>query len=163
MKIGVIADTHIPERADSLSKEIEEAFQQADLIIHAGDFTSLEVLNKLKMIAPVKGVHGNMDQFDIVNILPKKDIVKCGKFNIGVFHGFGDPTGIIEQLKREFKNDKVDVIIFGHSHRPMNEKKENILFFNPGSPTDTVFAPFKSYGIIEINDKIEAKIVRLKI
>jgi len=64
-------------------------------------------------------------------------------------------------LTEAFKNDKVDLIIFGHSHCGLNEKKGGILFFNPGSATDKVFAPYNSYGIIEINDKIKATIIRI--
>ncbi len=162
MKIGVIADTHIPDRARDLPAKIIEEFSHADMIIHAGDFTAKEVLDKLKTLAQVRAVHGNMDPFEIVEALPRKEIINCGKFTIGVFHGSGNPACIIDQLKNEFKNDKVDIIIFGHSHKPMNERIDNILFFNPGSPTDTIFAPFNSFGIIEINDKINARIVKLE-
>jgi len=162
MKIVVISDTHIPDRAKELPQRIVDEFKGADLIIHAGDFTNKEVLEKLKSSAQVKAVHGNMDPIEIVAKLPRKEIVKCGKFNIGIFHGSGNPDGIVVQLQNEFQNDKVDIIIFGHSHKPMNEKIGKILFFNPGSPTDKFFAPFNSFGIIEINDKISAKIVKLE-
>ncbi len=162
MKIGVIADTHIPARASELPPRVVEVFKKVGMIIHAGDFTSKAVLNKLKAIAEVKAVHGNMDPFEIVEVLPRKEIIKCGKFIIGVFHGSGHPEGIIEQLKLEFKDDKVDVIIFGHSHTPMNEERGKVLYFNPGSPTDTIFAPYRSFGLIEINDKITARIVKLE-
>jgi len=60
-----------------------------------------------------------------------------------------------------FKNDRVDLVIFGHSHKAFNEKRGDILYFNPGSPTDQIFSPFNSYGIIEINDKIEARIIKI--
>lgn len=161
MKIGVLADTHIPDRAGDLPPEIIREFTQVDLIIHAGDFTSRAVLDKLKGLTQVKAVHGNMDSFEIVELLPRREIVKCGKFSIGVFHGSGHPAQIIAELKNEFKNDKLDIIVFGHSHTPLNEQKDKILFFNPGSPTDTIFSPFNSYGIIEIDDKIKASIIKL--
>ncbi len=161
MKIGVIADTHIPDRANELPEQVIQEFQQVDMIIHAGDFTNVQIFDKLKTLAQVKAVHGNMDPIGIVEKLPRKEIVKCGKFSIGIFHGSGNPAVIIEQLKNEFKNDKVDIIVFGHSHKPMNEWIGKVLFFNPGSPTDKVFAPFNSFGIIEINDKISARIVKL--
>ena len=53
------------------------------------------------------------------------------------------------------------MLVFGHSHQPMNEIKDGILHFNPGSPTDKIFAPFNSYGILEINDKINGKIIKI--
>jgi putative phosphoesterase len=102
-----------------------------------------------------------MDPVHLKSKLPQKEIIKVGKFKIGVMHGWGNPAKLIEILNEDFKNDGVDMIIFGHSHYALNEKIGNIIFFNPGSPTDKNFAPFNSYGIIEINDSIEAKIVRL--
>jgi putative phosphoesterase len=79
-------------------------------------------------------------------------------------HGYGDPRNLIELLKKEFSNPRPDIIVFGHSHMPMNECIEGVLFFNPGSPTDTAFAPYKSYGIIEIkDDKIEAQIYKIEV
>jgi len=83
-----------------------------------------------------------------------------GKFKIGLIHGYGAPKDIINTVRKEF--DKVDVIVFGHSHKAINIKKDGIIFFNPGSPTDSIFAPYKSYGIIEVGDKtIEGKIVKI--
>ena len=67
----------------------------------------------------------------------------------------------MECVQKEFKDKKVDVIVFGHSHHPMNEIKDGILFFNPGSATDTVFAPFRSYGVLEISDVIKGRIIKI--
>lgn len=160
MKIGVISDTHIPERALQLPPEVFNIFKGVELIIHAGDLVTLEALQELKKIAPVKAVCGNMDSPEVCATLPKKEIITIGKFKIGVFHGKGSPARILFQAKEAF-NEKVDVIIFGHSHAPLCEKKEGILFFNPGSPTDTIFAPFRSCGILEINNEIKGTIVKL--
>ena len=77
-------------------------------------------------------------------------------------HGEGSPEGLIDLVKRQFEKNKVDCIVFGHSHIPLCEKRENILFFNPGSPTDKIFAPFNSYGILEIGEKVEGTIIRLE-
>ena len=85
----------------------------------------------------------------------QKEIIKAGNFKIGLTHGEGAPEGIIDTVKKQFEKDKVDCIVFGHSHAPICERRENILFFNPGSPTDTIFAPFNSYGILEVDKKIE--------
>lgn len=162
MKIGVIADTHIPDRAKEIPKEILEDFKNADLIIHAGDLVDLAVLDKLKSVCKhVKAVWGNMDPYEVRKKLPEKEILEVGGYRIGVMHGYGSPAKLIDFLASSFKNDKVDLIIFGHAHTSFNEKKGDILFFNPGSPTDKVFSPYNSYGIIEINDKIEAKIIKL--
>ena len=161
MKIGVISDTHIPKAALDLPSAVYKEFVNVDLILHAGDFVEISVLNKLKKLAPIKAVCGNMDTEEIRNILPKKDVIKVKGFKIGIVHGSGPPNGLIKSVKNEFANG-INVIIFGHSHTPCNERIGKTLFFNPGSPTDSVFAPYKSYGIIEITGKdIIGKIKRI--
>ncbi|MBI4708568.1 MAG: metallophosphoesterase [Candidatus Omnitrophica bacterium] len=162
MKIGVISDTHIPDRAKSIPNDLLEALKGVDMIIHAGDFAELSLLDKLKSVCGnIKAVSGNMDPAEIKDQLPEKEVFKVGKFKIGLMHGWGQPDKLPGLLAEKFKGDNVDVIVFGHSHQAINEKREGILFFNPGSPTDNIFAPYKSYGIIEINDKITAKIIKL--
>lgn len=160
MKIGVISDTHIPERTSEIPHELLTVLKDVDLIIHAGDLVALEVIEQLKKIAPVKAVYGNMDTLEVRRALPQKEILTVGKFKIGLFHGKGPPEHIISSVKEAFP-EKLDVIIFGHAHRPICEKQGGVLFFNPGSPTDTIFAPYRSCGILEINDEIKARIVRL--
>ena len=78
-------------------------------------------------------------------------------------HGYGHPDNLVDILKNEFFSEKPDIIIFGHSHVPKNEYIDGVLFFNPGSATDTVFAPYRSYGTIEISKDggIKAEIHRL--
>ena len=160
MKIGIISDTHIPERALDLPKEIYAAFKDVELILHAGDLTSIDVLNSLTKICPVKAVLGNMDHPELRSKLKDKEIINVGKFKIGLTHGQGHPKNLLTFVKGAF-NEKLNVIIFGHSHTALNEKIDGVLYFNPGSPTDTIFSPYRSYGILEINDEIKANIVRL--
>jgi len=162
MRIGVISDTHIPDRAQELPPEVLEQLRHVDMVIHAGDLVDLSVLEKLRAVCgSVKAVWGNMDPPEVKKELAEKEILKIGRHKIGIMHGYGHPAKLIELLSSVFKNDGVDIIIFGHAHYSVNEKKGNVLFFNPGSLTDKVFAPYNSYGIIEINDKVEAKIIKL--
>lgn len=161
-KIGVLSDTHIPERAKILPKKILEEFAKVDLIIHAGDFADIEVLRQLEKISKVIAVAGNMDFLDIKHELKEKEIVQVEDVKIAIAHGFGPPNQLVDLLKKTFKKDRPDAIIFGHSHSPMNELIDGILFFNPGSPTDKIFSPYNSYGILEINGKkITGKIIKL--
>ncbi len=158
MKIGIVSDTHSLE----LPQVMLEDFKGVDFIIHAGDFCSLDVLNTFKKIKDVKAVYGNMDGHDMRQVLPRKQIIPCGKFSIGVFHGEGAPKMLLEKVQSEFQNEKVDAVIFGHSHQPMNEMINGVLYFNPGSPNDTVHAPYRSYGILDVNDTISGKIIKIK-
>ena len=158
MKIGIVSDTHSLE----LPAQMLEDFKRVDFIIHAGDFCSADVLAVFKKIKDVKAVYGNMDPPELRKILPRRQIIPCGKFSIGLFHGEGNPQAIVEAVKKEFKGIRVDAVIFGHSHQPMNEQIDGVLFFNPGSPNDTVRAPFCSYGVLTINGKISGKIIKVK-
>ncbi len=159
-KIGVISDTHIPKAAQDLPERIYKEFQNVDLILHAGDFTELKLFEKLKNLAPTHGVCGNMDEYDIKNLLPQKDIIKVNGFKIGLIHGYGPPARLIEAVSKEFA--RVDVIVFGHSHIACCEKKGKILFFNPGSPTDKIFALHNSFGILEVEKEIKGRIISLE-
>jgi len=162
MKIGVIADTHIPDRAKEIPRQVLEAFRGVDMVIHAGDMVDLKVLEQLKAVCSnVKAVWGNMDPYEVKKALPEKEVIQVGSIRIGVMHGYGLPSKLIGLMAEVFKNENVNLIIFGHSHSAVNEKRGNIIYFNPGSATDKIFALHNSYGIIEINDKIEAKIIKL--
>ncbi len=161
MKIGVVSDTHIPLNADKIPAEIFKHFEGVDLILHAGDLNRLSVLDELRKIAPVEAVYGNMDSLDVKAALENKKIIKAGKFNIGLTHGAGSPSGLAQRLKEAFSDDKIDVLVFGHSHRPVNKREGDILLFNPGSPTDLIFTPYRSCGILEIGREVRGKIIRL--
>ncbi|MDO8536168.1 MAG: metallophosphoesterase family protein [Candidatus Omnitrophota bacterium] len=160
MKILVLSDTHIPVAAQDLPKEVYDAIEDVDMIFHAGDIIDVSTLEKLKSLKETKAVCGNMDSKELCNILNTKEIINIGKFKIGLIHGYGAPSEIVPTVRKEF--DKIDVIVFGHSHAAMNMKKDGVLYFNPGSPTDKIFASKNSYGILEITDKkIEGTIIEL--
>jgi len=132
------------------------------MLIHAGDFVSLEFFERLKRLCKdIKAVCGNMDPQEIRDLLPPKVVFKAGRYKIGIFHGCGAPHGIFDLLNAEFRNDKLDIIVFGHTHGAYNEKRGEILYFNPGSPTDKACVDCNTYGIIEINDRIEARILKI--
>lgn len=162
VKIGVISDTHIPRMARNIPKAVCDGFKDVDLILHAGDLAEMKFLEKLRKLKKTVAVSGNMDSGEVAAALKPKEIIEAGKFRIGLIHGGGPPEGLPERILAEFKGEKVDCIVFGHSHHPMNEIREGILLFNPGSPTDKIFTPYNSYGILEITDKITGKIIKLQ-
>ncbi|MBF0521561.1 MAG: metallophosphoesterase family protein [Candidatus Omnitrophica bacterium] len=160
MKIYVLSDTHSRE----IPKSVVADLKKADLIIHAGDFCSIEDLNFLKKFSNLKAVHGNVDAADLKGSLPQKVVLKVEGLSIGVCHGEGQPSTILEHLQDVFCVDKVDIVIFGHSHCPFNEKIKGVLYFNPGSVTDKVRSPYRSYGLLEIKDGrvVEAQIIKVE-
>lgn len=159
MKIGVISDTH----AQSLPSPLLTALSQVDLIVHAGDIVDWDEFVALSRLKEIKGVSGNMDGAEICHHLPRRQVFTCCGLKIGLFHGEGPPETLLEKVQEQFKNETVDVVIFGHSHQPFNKMIGGVLYFNPGSPTDEVFAPYRSYGILEISETgIKGKIIKLE-
>jgi len=159
-RILVLSDTHIPRVAIDLPDKIYKEIENVDMILHAGDFVEKEALDKLKTLKATKAVYGNMDSPNIRNELNPKEIILVEKVRIGLIHGYGAPRELIETVKGEFTN--VDSIVFGHSHSAVNMVKDGILFLNPGSPTDTIFASSNSYGILELNgNNIKGNIINL--
>jgi len=162
MRILVLSDTHMPRVAHELPPEILEEIGKSDMVLHAGDFVETEVLDTIRRLKKeFHAVYGNMDPPELRRQLKDKEIITVGKFKIGLTHGYGAPKDLIQTVGGEFKN--VDAIVFGHSHAAVNIEKEGTLFFNPGSPTDTIFAKVNTYGILEVTDKgIKGTIVRLR-
>lgn len=158
MKIVVISDTHIPERAKELPARIVEEIKTADAVIHAGDFTSIEFFESLKSISKLLyAVRGNMDGYVVGQRLPQKLFFNLGGKNIALMHGVGAPAGLEKLLYNTFKEDKPDIIIFGHSHHALEKWVDNVLMLNPGSCTDHVFTTKRSFMVLHI-DHNECKI-----
>lgn len=163
MRIGVISDTHIPANCSQMPRELINVLKGCDLILHAGDLTKMDVLDCLKKISSVEAVWGNMDSAEVRSALPDKKTLELAGKKICLMHGYGGPDDLVEILKKEFLAQKPDIIVFGHSHMPFNKYIDGVLFFNPGSATDTIIASYRSYGIIEItNGRINSEIYKLK-
>lgn len=161
IKVAVISDTHIPAACKLLPDNLLERIKGVNLIIHAGDFTEASVLDKLKSIAPVEAVAGNMDSGTIKKNLPEKRILKLGDFSVGVTHGYGAPDNLIAYAKNMFRQEKPDCVIYGHSHIARIDYVGDVLYLCPGSPTEKVFAPYNCFGMLEIGEKITPSIIRL--
>ncbi len=155
MKVLVLSDTHIPQRASFLPNEFYERVDEVDLIIHAGDFTTLPVLRELESFKPTIGVCGNMDDADIWSLLPELRVERLEDLRVGVYHGVGSPLGLEKRVREKFKNEGIDVdlIIFGHSHRWFYGEVDGVMLLNPGSATDRVFTAKRSFAILTIEGK----------
>jgi putative phosphoesterase len=151
MRIAVLADTHV-NKLEYLPKKIIDALSTVDLIIHAGDFTDIQLLKELKQLRAVEAVHGNMDSRQLKSVLPMKGIVATEGKRIGITHGSGAPWGIEDRVRKLFESDRIDIIVYGHSHRSQNKVINDILFFNPGKAAD-------SLGIITINGEAKGETV----
>jgi len=159
MKVGVLSDTHLPAIMQALPPVIFDIFYGVDLILHAGDITELSVLDDLRALAPVEAVAGNMDSAEVQVRLPSKKVIMMGKFTVGLIHGQYKLNVQQEMVRKEF--DKVDLIVYGHSHQPFWGAIEGVYFLNPGSPTDKRYAPFNSVAVLQVGDELRAEIIRI--
>ncbi|WP_139488721.1 metallophosphoesterase family protein [Brevibacillus dissolubilis] len=172
MRIGIVADTHMPRAAKQLPQALRDGLAGVDLILHAGDFVTFDVVEALQQIAPLHGVYGNNDGPDMQARFPASQLLTLKGFHIGLVHGhlgkkkstperaieaFVTGLGTADQTTGDGDKPAVkpDVIIFGHSHIPYQEEHHGILLFNPGSPTDKRRQPQFSYGIMELGDTIK--------
>lgn len=147
VRVGVVADTHCPEFLDRLPDRVGELLRGVDLILHAGDVTSLDTLAELARIAPVEAVRGDHDRgLD----LPPRRLVEVGGTRIGLLHGnrshlFEEPAtffgtvslglwwptfGLDRFLRRAFPD--ADVVVYGHTHHAVSHRVGGVLLFNPG-------------------------------
>lgn len=157
MKIVVLSDTHLPKKNKGLPARLIEELRGADLIIHAGDWQTLDVYKELQTYARVEGVYGNVDNEEIAGLLPDKKVVEVCGFRIGITHGHGKGQTTEKRAIAAFEDEKVDCIIFGHSHIPAMRYEGDLLLFNPGSPTDKRRQKLFSFGVISISDKMVAE------
>lgn len=159
MKVGILSDTHVPGAAQALPPAIFRLFGDVDLILHAGDIVDLAVLDELRALAPVEAVAGNMDGIEAHQKLPAKKVLSLGRFSVGLIHGKYKIDVQKEMIRKEF--DKVDLIVYGHSHTPFWGRVGDVLFLNPGSPTDDRYAPYHSVAILSVGDELTAEIIRV--
>ena len=150
-KIGVISDTH-----GKMNPKISGVFKGVDHIIHAGDICGVDVLESLKKIAPVTVVKGNMDFGELSIQLNVTESIRFGKAFIYVLH-------IPHMLDIEPDAQGFNVVITGHTHIPLIEIKNNVLYLNPGSATFPKKNNSPTIAFLHVDGKdINAEIIKLK-
>lgn len=160
MLIGLISDTHIPDRAKEIPEKVFEAFSEVDLIMHAGDLTSPKVIDDLEQIAPVMAIQGNMDRARGID-LPAAKVIEAEGLKIGIVHGEVYPRADTQQLVYLAKELDVDILVSGHSHQPKIEQTDGVLLLNPGSPIVPRLAD-RTVMILEINDReVDVEIIKI--
>jgi uncharacterized protein len=120
----------------------------ADLLLHGGDFVSVQFLEELRRIGPpVEGVYGNMDEPALKKMLPKQTVVEVDGVRIGMVHDAGPRAGREARLSARFED--CDAVVYGHTHVPQVERFQHLWVLNPGSPTERRKAPV--YSMIVLN------------
>ena len=118
--------------------------------MHAGDFSTAEVLAELRELGPVAAVHGNVDSPELRRELPESISLELENVVLGVIHDAGPAKGRLERLRARFPD--ADAVVFGHSHLPLHEERDGFQIFNPGSPTERRRAPNRSIGEATVRD-----------
>ncbi len=148
-RAGILSDTHLVAATEQFKEIAARAFDDCDMIFHAGDITAMEILEQFHP-KPVHAVHGNMCGYAARMALPQSKIIVAGGFTIALCHGAGPRHNIEERMWAQFP--EADCIIYGHTHQPVCERKGGILFINPGSfQCTSAFGSPASYAILTID------------
>lgn len=170
-RIGVIADTHIPDRLKKLPASVFEKLRGVDVILHAGDLSAAHVVKDLETIAPVLTVQGNRDMITRYGwTLPTDRLIEIGEVRIGLTHGHGgvkkylaeklryhtigyNLERTVDRVQSRFKD--VQAVVFGHTHRPYNKMCNGVLIFNAGSVGPDYYTRYGAgVGILTIKSGI---------
>ncbi|HEY1321158.1 MAG TPA: metallophosphoesterase family protein [Streptosporangiaceae bacterium] len=164
MKVVVLADTHAPRRWRRCPATVAGYLPDSDLILHAGDVCTAGVLEELSRYAPVQAVRGNNDGPDVARWgAPETLDLDLAGLPTAMVHDSGPATGRCTRLRRRFPGARL--VIFGHSHIPLDTDCGGVRIFNPGSPTDRRRQPHGTFGLLHIDGGVlvEARIIPVEI
>ena len=154
MKIGVISDTH-----GRFDEAIPLILDGVNAIIHAGDIGKLEIITRLQKIAPVYAVEGNNDSF---GIFPTDRLEQFAGQRVFVRHIFGELHQLRQRDKRLIEEVQPQIVVFGHSHRPYQQKLGTTMLFNPGSAGPRRFTLPRTLGLLFLKPSgVETQIIDL--
>jgi uncharacterized protein len=160
MRVVALSDTHAPRRWRGCPPAVAEWLRGADLILHAGDVCVPSVLDELAAYAPLKVVRGNNDGPDVAAWgAPETLEFELDGLPVAMIHDSGPKTGRTARMHRRFP--QAELVVFGHSHIPLDETGDGVRIFNPGSPTDRRRQPHGTIGLLDVEDGrlTEARIV----
>ena len=156
----VLSDTHAPRRWRACPPRVAAELRGADLILHAGDVCTASVLAELTQYAPVVAVLGNNDDPDVAEwgAVQTAELSLDG-LRVAMLHDSGPAAGRLARMRRAFP--RADLVVFGHSHIPLDQCGYGLRIFNPGSPTDRRRQPQGTLGVLLIEDAelVDAAIV----
>src|ERR1700751_452949 len=162
MRIVVLSDTHAPRRWKSGPPAVAAQLRGADLILHAGDVCTAAVLDELAQYAPVTGVVGNNDGAAVAagGAAETASLTPEG-LRVAWIHDSGPAAGRLPRMRARFP--EAELVVFGHSHIPLDTADETLRIFNPGSPTDRRRQPHGTLGVLRVMDGavVEARIVEV--
>ena len=157
LKIIALSDTHMPRMAKGLPSMLVKELMDADLILHAGDWQTEAVYAEPSKFAAVDGVCGTVDKEELIERFGMKKILEFCGFRIGLVHGHGRKGTTEQRALAAFKEENLNLIIYGHSHIPVLKEIDGLTLLNPGSPTDKRRQPYYSFAIIRIGEEMNVE------
>jgi uncharacterized protein len=160
MRVIALADTHAPRRWKSCPSAVAARLRQADVILHAGDVCVASVLEELAGYAPVHAVVGNNDAADVVAWGARPTLeIELANLKVAMIHDAGAADGRLRRMRATFP--QADVVVYGHSHIPLDARDRGFRIFNPGSPTDRRRQPHGTFGVLTIDNGqlVEARLI----
>ena len=173
IRIGLVSDTHVPVSLPSLPDPLLDSLAGVDLILHAGDLVSPDVLDRLNGIAPTRAVFGNMDPPEVRQKLNRQEMIEIAGRRIGLKHGdqrhdlqrryialdYDAPEFELfyQAMATQLPNAKI--IVFGHFHRPLVKEWEGITFVNPGAVAPSHGR--STFAVLELGDRVDVRIVEI--
>ena len=162
VRVVVLSDTHAPRRWKSCPPAVASQLRDAGLILHAGDVCTASVLDELSQYAPVTAVAGNNDGPDVAawGAAQTAELSVAG-LRVAMIHDSGQASGRLARMRARFP--AADLVVFGHSHIPLDAAAGGFRIFNPGSPTDRRRQPRGTLGVLTVADAtlIDAAIVEV--
>jgi putative phosphoesterase len=150
MRVVVLADTHAPRRWRVCPPRVAGHLRGADLILHAGDVCTASVLTELAQYAPVITVRGNNDGPDVAEWgAPETVELDLDGLSVAMVHDSGPASGRMVRMRLAFP--AAALVVFGHSHIPLDQSAGDLRIFNPGSPTDRRRQPHGTLGLLRID------------
>ena len=162
-RLLLLADTHLPKRARALPAQVWAAVESADLVIHAGDWVTVDLLDELEARSrAVLGVWGNNDGPELRARLPEIARSTIDGVRLAVVHETGDAKG--REARCEAAYPDADVLVFGHSHIPWDTlTPRGLRLLNPGSPTDRRRQPHCTYMWLDVEGgRVDVELVRVR-
>ena len=127
-----------------------EQIRRSDVVLHAGDFASEGVLDEIEALGTsLHAVHGNVDPPRLRKRLPRELELELGGVRVAMLHDAGPAKGRLERMRSRFPD--AQVVVFGHSHLPLQERRPGFQIFNPGSPTERRRAPNHTMGVARLH------------
>jgi putative phosphoesterase len=159
-RLGVLSDTHRYSRPAAVPAGAVDRMGACDAYVHCGDFLDPAMLQPLRALAPLYAVLGNVDPADLAGDTPSVLLLRIGPWRVGAIHDAGGTTVGRRRTAAAFP-ERLDVLCFGHSHRPLAENVDGLVLLNPGSAVDPRGLPTASVAVVELGEGLHVHLLKL--